>query len=386
MPTERRDFLKGMATSGVFAGLFSSPAVLKLCAEQQTRGPASEADASAKSFWENFVSAMDKPPAPIILGPETQRGGSDEQSPDQPVFYHYGPDGFQNAALLERDKLLPEDDVVVSVSTSMIKLSQEDEKTFRNLQNAQLRVDVAQKFPALNIPMFEAMAYTFVSAMQGFSGNNGKKSSQPASAKAKPPGSSAKGGTEATISGILQDISFESDATWQKMQTIPLPYGEGRWGLNVEAQKRDSIFSHLLQDIVGVSGKFAPLLGLPGVAMSALESFNRFYAMLHSRPVSIFQTVPLPVIATQKAFERVGGSARAICLHNGTYVLIPKRQCPPSELQGLKVLQGSVVPQSAKIDEVDEAAEDTLKDVTYVTFDVEVTATSIYTRARKGLA
>ena len=54
------------------------------------------------------------------------------------------------------------------------------------------------------------------------------------------------------------------------MQSIPLPGGEGRWALNLEAQKKDSLFGKVLENLVKEGGQFAPAIGLPGIAMTAL--------------------------------------------------------------------------------------------------------------------
>ena len=128
------------------------------------------------------------------------------------------------------------------------------------------------------------------------------------------------------------------------------------------------------------------MLGFPGIVMSALNSFNNIYAVLHAGTVPIIKGNPVRVFATQEAVERTGapGSATGILLQSGTYILIPAKQSPPIEqLQNLSVIQGRVVPPKTAPPDLDQAAADTLKDVTYVTFDVEVTPTTIVTTPAK---
>jgi hypothetical protein len=49
-----------------------------------------------------------------------------------------------------------------------------------------------------------------------------------------------------------------------------------------------------------------------------------------------------------------------------------------NQFSKLAVMQGRLVPPQTKQTELDEAAADTLKDVTYVTFDVEVMPTTLF--------
>jgi hypothetical protein len=131
---------------------------------------------------------------------------------------------------------------------------------------------------------------------------------------------------------------------------------------------------------------FAPMLGFPGIVMSALNSFNTVYGVLHSGTVSVIKGNPVRVFGTQEAVQRTGapGAVTGILLQSGTYVLMPAKQTPPIEqLKKLTVTQGRLVPPKTSPTELDEAAADTLKDVTYVTFDVEVTPATFVTGGGK---
>jgi hypothetical protein len=71
-------------------------------------------------------------------------------------------------------------------------------------------------------------------------------------------------------------------------------------------------------------------------------------------------------------------------LHSGTYVLVPAKQLPPpEELSKLTVTQGRLVPPKTAPQEIDEAAANTLLDMTYVTFDVEVRPGSLFGAAAR---
>jgi hypothetical protein len=332
-------------------------------------------DAKSYDFWSGFASQTGKS---AVLGAGQVRGAKTDYT--QPVFLHHGVSGFTNAAQLDSAKMVEEGDVIVSVNTSVVKIGDADQKTFEKLQNAQLRVDVAQKKGI--IPQIEAMAYMVVGAMQSSKSTQASKNSSKSSTTI----SSKKSGSSSSV----QNISIDSDAAWQKMQSIPLPGGEGRWALNLEAQKKDSLFSKVLSYMIKGGEMFAPMISLPGIVMTGLNSFNQLYGALHAEPVQIIKSNPVRVFATQSAIESTGSTASeigAILLHPGTYVLMPAGQAPSvDQLKKLTIAQDRIVALSdAKLigDDLDEAAAsvDVLKGVTYVTFNVQVKRTSLFSGA-----
>ena len=349
-------------------GLAASPAAARALAgivdQESARSINPDFDSNAYDFWAGF---LDRDAEPIVhTGGQTR--GAAVSNELQPVFLHYGTEGFKNAAELDASKLVPEGDVMVSVNTSTIKVGTQDLETFHKLENAQIRVDVAQRTSIL--PIIEAMAYTVVGGMRTVQGEVEKSKPSPKSKTSK---------ASKTVPTV-QSISVDSDAAWQKMQNIPLPGGEGRWALNLEAQRKDSLFSKLLSNVIKEAGIFSPFVGLPGIALSGLNSFNTLYGALHSGPVSVIQSAPLRVFATQDALEKTGapGAVKGIVLQSGTYILIPAKQLPTSDqLKELTVSQGRVVPPKTAATDLDAVAAETLKDVTYVTFDVQVSPTTL---------
>lgn len=378
MSGQRRDFLKQLFAAGALPGLFAGPGAFAALLDPQTAQQVNpDFDPKAYDFWSGFTSRTGQ--SAIIGGGQT-RGAKTVY--DQPVFLHHGADGFKNAAQLDHTKLVDEGDVMISVNTSVVKVGDDDQKTFEKLQNAQLRVDVAQKTAI--IPVIEAMAYTVVGAMQSAESLDAK----PAASSSKTSSSAAKKTTP-----TVQNISLSSDAAWQKMQSIPLPGGEGRWALNLEAQKKDSLFCKVLANLVKQGGLFAPMIGLPGIAMSALDSFNNLYGALHAEPVAIIRSNPVRVFATQEAIESTGATPTelgAVLLQPGTYILMPAGQAPTDDqLKKLTIAQDRIVASSdAKLagDDLDAAAADVdvLKNVTYVTFDVQVKRTTLFGSAPAG--
>jgi hypothetical protein len=346
-------------------------------------------DRGSYDFWSGFHDTIADPVVPSRSGPLSGNSAL------QPVFLHYGSEGFKYAAELDSGGLISEGDVSVGVNTSTLKIAPQDLETFNHLQNAQVRVDVIQANPILPA-VIEQLAYTVVSGMLTM---KDQLKSQPKSAPAtksaaKAPAAQSSGGKSSSggskgSSGSVQSINIESDASWQKMQNIILPGGVGRWALNLEAQKKDSIFFSLLQKVMTGAGQFAPMIGLPGIVMTAWESFNKIYGVIHSQPVSIIKSNQTRVFATQKAIQDTGspsGAATGIMLKSGTYVLVPANRAPDHDaflgsLKDLTVMQGRIVPPKTKVDQIDAAALDTLKDVTYVTFEVQTKPTRIFSGA-----
>jgi hypothetical protein len=73
-----------------------------------------ELDAAAHSFWSGFLASDAKP---IIEAAGQRRGGAPRPDDAQPVFLHFGTEGFRNAAELDSSKLVSSGDVMVSVNT-----------------------------------------------------------------------------------------------------------------------------------------------------------------------------------------------------------------------------------------------------------------------------
>jgi len=393
MSKTRREFFADLLAIGAVPGFLASPGAARLLNALDDPSAAQELnpdfDPKAYDFWSGFLTTDAEPIVRVTRG----RGG---ESNVQPVFWHFNDrDGFRNAAALDSGKLIPQGDVMVAVNTSAIKIAPQDQSTFDRLQNAQVRVDIAQKSSIIP-SVIEPLAYTFVSGMKsalskpkpagpasGSSSKSGKgSSSKPGGGTGSKPKSSGK-------SSAVQSIGISDDPTWQKMQNILLPGGQGRWALNLEAQKKDSLFHKIIQTIIGGLDQFAPLIGLPGIAMTALQSFNALYGAIHAMPVQIIKSNPQRVFATQDALQKTGSpeSVSGLMLKSGTYVLIPANRAPaPDQLRNLHVIQGRVVPQEVRREaqgpDVDEAASETLPGVTYVTFEIEVQPTSIISAGR----
>jgi hypothetical protein len=344
---DRREILKGLAALGagpaIAAGIPGDPALLDLLADQ-AQSAAGAADEDTRQFWDNFVGSTSRPAARIPTGPPgTERG--EAASDREAFFFHYSRVGFQPAMDIPPGQLLWDGDVTVRYSVAAFKPADRDRSTFERLQNAQLRLDVIQSRPLL--PILEALAWTAVAVLN------------PDRTNKLPP---------------LQSLAFDPGAGTEKMRNVVLPGGEGRWAVNLYAQRKESFFYQIIQGLLKDVGKFVPVLGLPGITTVALESFNRIYGVMHSRPEYLFRMNPVPVFATAEALTSSGAS-RGIPLRTGTYVLVPvahATQLTGGVLDGLELKQGLIVPKNTPSPQLYDAAAATLPHVTYATIDVGV--------------
>ena len=113
------------------------------------------------------------------------------------------------------------------------------------------------------------------------------------------------------------------------------------------AEEGFALWQGACRSLVKEGGQFAPAIGLPGIAMTALNSFNNLYGALHAEPVQVIRSNPVRVFATQEAIESTGSSASeigAVLLQPGTYVLMSAGQAPTDDqLKNLTLAQDRIV-------------------------------------------
>lgn len=346
----RRDMLKDLAVLGALpglpAGLARDPGLAALLPQGQGQSDTSGPDPDTQQFWDSFVSSTSRPLARIPRGDlatMTERG--ELTSDREAFFFHYVQEGFQPAVDIPPSQLLPDGDVTVRYNVAAFRPAEADRATFERLQNAQLRLDVMQNQPMLAI--LETLAWTAIAVL-----NPGRTSKLPP----------------------LQNLSFDPGAASDKMRNIVLPGGEGRWGVNLYAQRKESLFYQIVRGLLKDLASFVPVLGLPGITTVALDSFNRLYGLMHNRPEYLFRMHPVPVFATASALTSSGAS-RGLPLRTGSYVLVPVSHAPQltsSVLAGLELKQGFIVPRKTPSTELFDAAQAVLPHVTYATVDVGV--------------
>jgi hypothetical protein len=340
----RREFFASLLAGGAVTAL--SPALLSAMQSAAGQVAPPEPDPDAVDFWNGFLTYKTVPAAKVPTGPAPlkTRGGNGGLA-REPFFFHHGRPGLHAAVDIPPSELIDDGDVTVSLNVTAFKPAVEDRETFERLQSAQLRIDFVQDHKI--IEMLDMMAWTAVAVLR------------PDKQKKLPP---------------IQSLSFDPASTWDKMQNILLPRGQGKWAVNLYAQRSEGLFSQILNVLTKEIGRFAPVLGLPGVSVTALQSFNQLYGALHNRPEYLLQSNPVPVFATAAAAKQ-SGSSRGLPLRSGTYIMVPVAQAgelTDDTLAKLELKQGLIVPKNTAAVKVYEAALDVLPKVSYATIDVVV--------------
>lgn len=350
--TNRRDFLRKAALVSALPGLCDMPGLSAMAQELEpgdSQAAGSGFDPKAADFWgsyaNRFLSTAGRHPA------EPERHGGTEmgiEGPDRtPFLFHYGKSGFQAAADVEETDLLAQGDVNLRLNLEKFRPSQADRGEFENLKSAQLRIDVTQTKPILD--WIEPLAWSAVAGV--FPDKSGKL----------PP---------------LSGLGFDP-TTWQQMQNLALPGGEGQWALNLAVVRKESWFMSFLEEIGKEAGPFAKVLGLPALSVTAFSIFTALYGKVQSTPKWVFnQGAPLRVFATKEAYEAAGQGTLGMPLPTGNYLIVPQSQVAKvtPQIAQLTITQGYVVPKGTTATHVAEAAAETLPDVTYATLNVEVVA------------
>ncbi len=323
-----------------------SPVLVAAAQTAAAQGAPLEPDLDAADFWNGFLKYKTLPSAKVATAQTSLKTrGAAGGLAREPFFFHYGRPGFHAAVDIPSSELIDDGDVTVSVNVTAFKPAVEDRETFERLQSAQLRIDFVQDVKI--IEMLDMMAWTAVAVLR------------PDKQKKLPP---------------IQSLSFDPGTAWDKMQNILLPRGQGKWAVNLYAQRSDGFFSQMLNVLNKEIGRFAPVLGLPAVSLTALQSFNQLYGAFHNKPEYLLQSNPVPVFATAAAFKH-SGSSRGLPLRSGTYVMVPVAQAgelTDDTLAKLELKQGLIVPKNTAAVKVYDAALEVLPNVSYATIDVVV--------------
>jgi hypothetical protein len=221
----------------------------------------------------------------------------------------------------------------------------EDQEKFEKLQSAQLRIDVLQQKSLLNI--LDPMAWTCLAALY------------PDKAGQLPP---------------LQNLNFDPGSSWEKMQKIILPGGSGQVAVNVSMAHKESTFVTVLKNINSEIGRFAPILGLPAISTTALNSFCTLYGSLEQRTTFLLNGFPQQAYATRGSRAAATTSA-GLNVVEGDYVLVPHVYASQLEpfFDKLELRQGFLVAKGTSTNSsIYDLAGKLNPDITYVTANIKL--------------
>lgn len=345
MSFSRRTLFEQLFAAGAVSSALAAPGLAGVL-EQEPSSESSTgegADHDSEAFWSDFV------PLPGKTRTTRDRAASVDNADTRVDFLHFGNQGLRYAYKIESDELLDYPaDVTVGLNVGGIRLSQEDREKFARLQSAQLRIDVLQSKPLLDV--LDPMAWTALSAL--LPDKTGKV----------PP---------------LQDLSFDPATVWStstKAQKIVLPGGMGQWAINVSMVKRDSDFLRFIKGVTKEVGHFAPLLGLPAISLTALNAFCMVYGALEKRTTFLLNSKPVQAYVTRQARQRAA-SKLGINMLAGDYILVAQKHSSAmaAYFDRLDFKQGYLIEKGAgDTKSLFDLAENTPPDVSYVSVNVKV--------------
>lgn len=353
----RRDFFKDVLLTTSLGGILTPrPGLAEaLITSLHDDGAPPPGEHDSKNFWSNFVTAGQAPSGVhgrgLFASHKETTGAADVNR--QIDWIHYdAAKGLRYPSAIQADELLEypaETDINASVNVGGFRMAGEDQQNFERLQSAQLRIDVLQRKSLLNL--LDPMAWTSLAAL--YPDKSGKL----------PP---------------LQNLSFDPGSTWEKMQKIVLPGGSGQIAVNVSMAHKESTFVAVLKSINSEVGRFAPVLGLPQISTTALNSFCTLYGSLEQRTTFLLNGFPQPAYTTRGARADAGPS-QGFNLIAGDYILVPHLYADQLQpfLDKLEVREGFLVPKGSSTNtSVYDLATKLTPDITYVTANIKLSPVS----------
>jgi len=367
MNASRRAFFKDILFTGSLGGLLSArpglaETLVSALNDNDNVPPAGEHD--SRNFWSSFVPEAESSSTGVhsrgLFGSHKENTGAADLN-RQIDWLHFDPEkGLRYASAVDQGELMEypaNTDITASVNVGGFRMAGEDQEKFAKLQSAQLRIDVLQRKSLLNL--LDPMAWTCLAALY------------PDKIGQLPP---------------LQNLSFDPGSAWEKMQKIILPGGSGQLAVNVSMAHRESSFVAVLKTINSEVNRFAPILGLPAISTTALNSFCTLYGSLEQRTTFLLNGFPQQAYTTRGARASSQTSA-GLNLVPGDYVLVPHVYASQLEphFQDLDLRQGFLVPKGASANaSIYDLAGKLTPDVTYVTANVKLAPMSEATEGPSG--
>jgi hypothetical protein len=363
MSLDRRNFLESLFSAGLSGQILSklgpSSALAEILQQSESGPTGSEQDSYA--FWSEFLNPISPSQSfhltksdpsslsaaggrPGGSGDKNQKGIGSDDSNRQVDFLYCGKDGLRYVSDISNDELQDfPGDIAMSVNVGGLRMSVDDRGNFERLKSAQLRIDVLQSRSLLNI--LDKMAWTALAAL--FPDESGKL----------PP---------------LQNLSFDPATTLQNMQKVVVPGGMAHLAINVSMMRRESDFLRFLKIFVNETGRFAPVLGLPAISLTALSAFSSLYGALEKRTTFLMQSKPVMAFLSKSA--RVAANTNlGMNLLLGDYVLVPAgvSKLFKPYLDRLTLKEGYLVEKGAsRTESIYSLAQTASPDVTYITINV----------------
>jgi len=183
------------------------------------------------------------------------------------------------------------------------------------------------------------------------------------------------------LTGNQTAAQTQSKSNGPKLSHMVLNQGAGHLSVNITSTPSNSPLHKLLGAIVTGAKIMSPLLGFPGITVSALQSFYDFYGKVEQANPENFllNSAQRDVAVTQQGADNSLISANAMRLISGDYVFVPRSQEADFQknMDQLIVQNGYVVDRNAK-GTPDDRIDQAIDTVTYVTLNVKVQPASSF--------
>jgi hypothetical protein len=328
-----------MESSGLFGALpFLGPLDTLFKGIENQEQPFS-VDQSVINFW---ISDVRKPSENFAHGIVAMGGPA-----YQPAFVRYKSAGqFEASSQIDSNAIPDKGQVNIKLHVERFRPSTASKNLFANTQSGSLRLDLKQTSPLPELP--EALAWTAVAAFL-------------------PKANSSQ-------FGDLKDLTFDPGVSWGQLQQVPLTNGLGFWSWNFFLKPKDSFLGKMMTLFRQANTAVFPLLGLPGMALTALRAVDKLMGYLQARDQSnwLFKSVDTPIVATKEGMQRLGQGG--IVLKTGHYLIIPQDQLAifGAVRQNLDLQDGYLVKTGTDAFQLAANASTQIPDVDYLSVYVDV--------------
>jgi hypothetical protein len=184
-----------------------------------------------------------------------------------------------------------------------------------------------------------------------------------------------------TLAGNQRAGTNQPQTSSPRLTHMVLNQGAGHMNVAISTTPIDSPLHKVLAVLITGTSIMTPLLGFPGIALPALQSFYDFYGKIEQARTDNFllNTAQKDVAVTQSGIDNPQISASALKLVSGDYILIPKAHEEEFQkgMDKLIVQNGYAVERDAK-GTLDDRIAMAVPDVTYATLSVRVQPASSY--------
>ncbi len=336
MEQSRRRLLEELLAGGGLAALLASQSTA------QSETPPGASEIRPADFWGSFYDSVDPNKGRGAPKPQPAAQGKD-------VVYLYSEKGdeFSYADKLTKSDLLNHPgDVTIDIVLGQFRPSKDDDKTIKQYTSSQLRIDCVQTQKFLDILAPSA----WVALASLFTDKAGKLPS-------------------------LQQLGFQQPNLISGPSKVILPGGAGKFSVNVSSMSKESKLHEILRQGVKIAGVVSPLIGFPAISIPAAQAFTAIYSLLEERASFIMSSPLVPAAATQAAVAAANFPLSYVPLKTGNYAVVPQAHTDvlSAKLAALKLQQGYLIDPTVPANRpIDQIANDSIPDVTYVTLKLTV--------------